>query len=95
MTTPRLYKLRDPGLLRTIMLNPGRGKEYSVRGLAETVGCAHSTIGHLLTGERGSCGADTAHRIAEAVGVALLVLFAPPASPTRDETARVEASCAA
>ncbi|OPC83059.1 hypothetical protein B4N89_20835 [Embleya scabrispora] len=95
MNTPRLYRLRDPGLLRTIMLNPGRGQEYSVRELAESVGCHHSTIGHLLTGERESCRADTAHRIAEAVGVALLVLFTPPASPSRDKTAHAEATCAA
>lgn len=95
MSTPPLYKLRDPDLLRTIMLNPGRGREYSIRELAKTVECPHATIGHLLTGERESCSSDTAHRITEAVGVALLVLFAPPASPAGDVSARAEASCAA
>lgn len=66
------------------MDHPGRGKPYSIRELAETVGLPHhALIGHLLTGERKDCDMDVAHSIAEAVGVAVLVLFAPPATPNR------------
>jgi len=90
-----LYTLRNRELLRTIMLNPGRGQEYSIRELAKTVGCHPSKIGHLLTGERETCSIAEAHGIAEALGVAVLVLFAPPTSPGRDNTARIEATCAA
>jgi hypothetical protein len=76
------YDLRDPNTLRSVMEHPGRGTPYSIRELAETVGLkGHALIGHLLTGERKDCDVAIAHAIAEAVGVAVLVLFAPPASP--------------
>lgn len=82
----RLYALRNPELLRMLMQTPGRGAPYSVRGLAEAAGCARSTIGSLLTGAQKSVEMETAHNIVEAVGVALLVLFAPSASPEFNET---------
>ncbi|MER5461599.1 XRE family transcriptional regulator [Streptomyces sp. NPDC002668] len=79
------YDLRDPKILRWTMDHPGRGTPYSIRELAETVGLTHhALIGHLLTGERQDCDITTAHRIAGAVGVAILVLFAPPASPEQN-----------
>lgn len=85
--SPR-YKLRDPGALRYCMDNPGRGRPFSVRTLADAAGLrGHSLIGHLLTGERREASVDDAHAIAEAVGVAVLVLFAPPASPNPNEPA--------
>jgi hypothetical protein len=66
------------------MDHPGRGAPFSIRTLAAEVGRHHSLIGHLLTGERDDAESDDAQAIAEAVGVALLVLFAPPASPNRN-----------
>jgi DNA-binding XRE family transcriptional regulator len=63
------------------MDHPGRGVPYSVRTLAQAAGVSRSLIGHLLTGERDDCDMKGAHAIAEVVGVAVLVLFAPPASP--------------
>lgn len=80
------YDLRNPKILRWAMDHPGRGNPYSIRELAEKVGLKHhALIGHLLTGERDDCDMDTAHAIAESVGVAVLVLFAPPASPSQNE----------
>jgi hypothetical protein len=75
------YTLRDREMLRKLMEHPGRGAPYSTRTVATAVGCHHSLIGRLLDGTQETCDVDTAHRIAEAVGVAVLVLFAPPASP--------------
>ncbi|MGW2113701.1 hypothetical protein [Streptomyces zhihengii] len=81
------YDLRSKEILRWVMDHPGRGAPYTVRSLAQQIGRHHSLIGHLLTGERRDCDDQDAHAIAEAVGVAVLVLFAPPASPNRNGTA--------
>lgn len=82
------YTLRSREWLQFAMKHPGRGAPYTVRSLAEAVGLSHhSLIGHLLSGERKDCSAELAHGIAEAVGVAVLTLFVPPASPPRDEVA--------
>lgn len=81
------YALRDPGLLQQLMAHPGRGTPYSTRTLAEAAGCHHSLIHRLLTRSQDSCEMVTAHDIAEALGVAVLVLFMPPTSPIRIESA--------
>ncbi len=75
------YTLRDRELLRKLMDHPGRGTPYSTRTLAAAVGCHHSQIGRLLDGTQETAEVDNAHDIAEAVGVAVLVLFIPPTSP--------------
>lgn len=84
------YALRDPSLLHQLMTHPGRGTPYSTRTLAEAADCHHSLIHRLLTGSQDSCEVVTAHDIAEALGVAVLVLFAPPASPNRIDSAADE-----
>jgi hypothetical protein len=81
------YTLRDRELLRKIMRHPGRGEPYSTRTLAAAVGCHHSLIGRLLDGTQETCDKDYAHRIREALGVAVLVLFAPPPSPDSTDSA--------
>lgn len=80
------YELRNKQILRWVMDHPGRGTPYSVRSLGAAVGRHHSLIGHLLTGERQDVESEDAQAIAEAVGVALLVLFAPPSSPNQNAT---------
>ncbi|GAA0453740.1 hypothetical protein GCM10009544_15630 [Streptomyces stramineus] len=76
------YTLRDRNILQWVMQHPGRGAPYTVRSLAEAIGLTHhSLVGHLLSGRTRDCDLETAHAIAGAVGVAVLVLFAPPASP--------------
>ena len=80
------YTLRDRDLMRRIMQHPGRGTSYSVRTLAEAASCSPTTVGHLLSGKRVDADVHHAHRIAEALGVAVLVLFAPPSSPNSDDS---------
>lgn len=75
------YRLRDLDTFKKIMEAPGRGVPYTVRDLAEASGVSRSQIGRLLTGDLSNLDVNDAHAIAEALGVAVLVLFMPPASP--------------
>lgn len=79
------YTLRDLQTFKAIMKAPGRGIPYTVRDLAEITGVARSQIGRLLTGELNNLDVNEAHAIAEALGVAVLVLFMPPASPKKGQ----------
>lgn len=82
------YTLRDPKALRWVMDHPGRGTPYTIRTLADAIGLTHhSLVGHLLSGRTKDCDQDVAHALAGAVGVAVLVLFAPPSSPDPIEPA--------
>ena len=82
----RRYALRDRSILRWVMDHPGTGVAFSVRSLAQSAGCKVGVIGGLLTGRQKTAAMEDAHSISEAVGVALLVLFAPSPSPDRDGT---------
>lgn len=75
------YRLRELATFKKIMESPGRGVPYSVRDLAEATGVSRSQIGRLLTGELDNLDVADAHAVAEALGVAVLVLFIPPVSP--------------
>jgi transcriptional regulator with XRE-family HTH domain len=75
------YVLRDLETFKRIMKAPGRGVPYTVRDLAEASGVARSQIGRLHTGELDNLDVNDAHAVAEALGVAVLVLFVPPVSP--------------
>lgn len=80
------YTLRDSKILKWVMDHPGRGKPHTIRSLSEAAGLTHhSAIGHLLSGRTHECDSEVAHAIAREVGVAVLVLFAPPASPDPNE----------
>lgn len=82
MTTPApMYRLVDRDLLRRLMERTGSGSPISIRDLAAAVGIPHGTVGNLLSGYQESVPADTAHRIANAIGVAVLILWAPPSTP--------------
>jgi hypothetical protein len=81
------YELRSKEILRWVMDHPGRGVPFSIRALASAIGRHPSLVGHLLTGERDDAESEDAQAISEAVGVALLVLFAPPASPNQNGAA--------
>lgn len=82
------YTLRDRELLKKLMEHPGRGAPYSTRTLAAAANLRHHSLVHrLLDGTKESCEMDDAHGISDAVGVALLVLFAPPASPSSTNSA--------
>lgn len=75
------YGLRDLETFKKIMESPGRGVPFTVRDLAEATGVSRSQIGRILTGELNHLDVNDAHAVAEALGVAVLVLFIPPASP--------------
>lgn len=77
------YALRDLEMLKKIMESPGRGVPHSVRSLAEATGISRSQIGRLVRGDLPYLPVNEAHAVAEALGVAVLVLFMPPASPTQ------------
>lgn len=78
------YDLRDLDLLEKIMEHPGRGQSYTVRSLAKATGISRSQIGRLVSGQQAGLGVTEAHDVAEALGVAILVLFIPPPSPNGD-----------
>lgn len=75
------YALRDLETFKKIMECPGRGVPYTVRDLADASGVSRSQIGRLLTGNLTHLDVNDAHAVAEALGVAVLVLFVPPVSP--------------
>lgn len=82
----RRYAIRDRSIFRWIMEHPGTGAPYSVRTLAQASGCGKGVIEGLLSGHQKTASMDDAHSISEAVGTALLVLFAPSPSLDRDTT---------
>lgn len=67
------------------MKNPGRGAPYGYDSLAEASGCGRGLIEKLAKGKQQTADVEAAHSLVEALGVALLVLFAPPASPEMDD----------
>jgi hypothetical protein len=67
------------------MKNPGRGAPYGYDSLAEASGCGSGLIEKLATGRQRTADMEDAHSLVESLGVALLVLFAPPASPELDD----------
>lgn len=75
------YTLRDTGLLAKLMEHPGTGVPYTVRTLAAASGCSRGKIERLHCGKQASLPMFEAHAVAEALGVAVLVLFMPPVSP--------------
>ena len=75
------YELRDLEVFKKVMEHPGRGAPYSVRTLAEASGVSRSQVGRLVSGDLPDLPVHEAHRISEALGVAVLVLFMPPSSP--------------
>jgi len=74
--TPR-FRLRDPGLLRTLMRHTGDGTKTTVRELAECSGVHHSFIGKLIAGEQETVTVDVGAAISRRIGVDLLILWAP------------------
>lgn len=64
------------------MEHPGRGAPYTIRALADATGISRSQVGRLASGDLPDLPVNEAHQISEALGVAVLVLFMPPSSPT-------------
>ncbi|KAA6221764.1 XRE family transcriptional regulator [Streptomyces albofaciens JCM 4342] len=72
-----LYRLLDSDLLRRLMQRTGSGQRITVRELAMRSGCARGTVGNLLSGVQGCVPGPVAHALSAAIGVDVLVLFAP------------------
>jgi hypothetical protein len=68
------------------MKHPGRGIPYGYDSLAEASGCGRGLIEKLAKGKQQTADVEAAHSLVEALGVALLVLFVPKASPEMDDT---------
>lgn len=85
-TSPPPLRLRviDPAVIRYVMEHPARGIPYTVRELAPKLGCSIGTLSHMRHDQRGTFPALLAERFAEAVGVEVEVLFAPPLSAESD-----------
>lgn len=75
------YALRDLDYFQKTMKTPGRGIPYEPPELAEVTGISRSQMYRIVAGEVPAIPVEQAHAIAEALGVAVLVLFMPPASP--------------
>lgn len=84
----RRWTLRSIPFFRHCMLNPGPLVPYSVRSLAEASGVSAGVIDKLLTGRQRTADVDDAIALAEALGVAINPLFAPPSSPNLNRTSR-------
>lgn len=76
------WALVNAGLLRTLMTRTGDGSKVTVRELAHRANVPVGTIGNLLTGTQSSIRAEAAQAIADAIGVGVLILFAPPRHAT-------------
>jgi hypothetical protein len=74
------YVLRDLETFKKIMEHPGRGESYSIRDLAAAAQVGKSKIERLVRGELDWLDVNEAHRVVEALGVTVLVLFMPPTS---------------
>ncbi|MEV0115566.1 helix-turn-helix transcriptional regulator [Streptomyces sp. NPDC050844] len=91
-----MYRLVRRDLLRMLMQRTRTGAPVAIRELASVAGVSRSTIGHLLTGQRRSVPLDTAHAIAQHIGVELLVLFVPVGrSQTETRTSETPAHASA
>lgn len=88
---PRL-RLVNPARLRIAMERIGTGEEISGRELARRVGIPPSTIDGLLSGATRTQPAPVAQAIADTVGVALLVLWAPRSQAAAVSVAEAAAS---
>lgn len=71
------YRLLDADLLRTLMKRTGTGQSVTIRELAKQAECATGTVGNLVNGDQECVSARTAHSLCRAIGVDVLVLFAP------------------
>lgn len=73
-----MWTLVDADLLRTLMQRTGDGRKITTRELADRASVALGTVSNLLTGVQNIVRAEAAQAIADAIGVGVLILFAPP-----------------
>lgn len=76
----------DPAVIAHVLEYPARGRRWPLSELATTLAVSKATLGHIRSGERRQVDADLAHRIAEAVGCHVAVLFMTGLSTNLDNT---------
>lgn len=79
----RRWSLHSSEAFRFVMKHPGRGAPYGYDSLAEASGCGSGLIEKLAKGKQKTADVLDATAITEALGVAICVLFAPPATPNQ------------
>lgn len=79
----RRWTLKNREWFKWVMKNPGTGVPYSLDSLAKASGCGRGLIEKLANGSQKTADVDDALALAEAVGVTILTLFAPPATPNQ------------
>lgn len=84
----RRWSLRSIPFFKHCMAHPGRCEPYSVRSLAEASGVSRGVIDKLLTGRQREADVLDATALAEALGVSINPLFAPPSSPEQSRSSR-------
>lgn len=82
-------RLRSAALLRELMAAANGGGGYSYRDMADRLPCGKTMVGELATGVTTTCTEHLGDRIAEVLGVATSVLFAPAPSVKRGRPATV------
>jgi hypothetical protein len=88
---PDRYRLHHGALLRRLMECPRPGeKRHTVRSLAAATGLSYSKVQKLTSGERPTCGATEAQRVASVFDLPRNALFLPLSSPSQDGDARPE-----
>jgi transcriptional regulator with XRE-family HTH domain len=60
------------------MQRTGDGRKITTRELADRAGISLGAISNLITGAQPLIRAEAAQAIADAIGVGVLILFAPP-----------------
>lgn len=93
LALPR-FRLHDPELLRTLMQHTGDGSRTTVRDLARCAGVHPSYISELLRGEQRTASAEAAAKVAQRIGVDVLVLWAPDERTTGAAAQLAEAKSA-
>ena len=86
----RRWTLRSIQFFEHCMQNPGSLVPYSIRSLAEASGVKRGVIERLLNGTQRTVDVDDAIALAEAFGVAINPLFAPPSSPDSSRASLVQ-----
>lgn len=79
----RRWTLKNHEWFKWVMKNPGTGIPYSLDTLAEASGCGRGLIEKLANGTQKTADVDDALSLVEALGVSVLNLFAPPATPNQ------------
>lgn len=73
---------------RRVLVDYMKHRDETVRSLAQKVGCSRATIGHLRSGQRGTCRPATASAIERALNAPPGSLFVAEVSRLSQETYR-------